>query len=276
MKFDSSSSEESISDNMLPKHNKIRLNSNHMIENAYCLDSSPLTSEIDEAHDVGHDESRFCIDELIPSPEVPILQNGSIENTTNVVPAHINTFQNGCTTTSSAEDLLEDNCATVNLSQAVHSSEIVSTNYFNNSIIPNFFCGNNFENDLRKWAIASKVPHVKIRLLLSMLKLYKIDVPVDPRTLLRTPRTSEAKECNYGEYMHFGLTESIKNILNKNIDIRLPEILNLGIGIDDVPTYKGISITLILGCIDEVKEVFIIGMISNTFSKYTYISFAKV
>lgn len=122
------------------------------------------------------------------------------------------------------------------------------------------FSGNNFREDLRKWAIFTRTPLSKINSLLFMCKLYKLDVPSDPRSLLKTPRSTEIKKCQYGEYMHFGLLESLENILNKNADCNIPETLNLSVGVDDLPTYKGISITLILGCLDEINEVFIIGI----------------
>lgn len=124
-----------------------------------------------------------------------------------------------------------------------------------------YFSGKDFKGDLARWAVLTKNSHSNIRPLLYMMRLYKIDVPLDPRTLLKTPRTTEIKKCQYGEYKHFGLMDSLKNIIDKNKDIELPDILNLGVGIDDIPTYKGISLTVILGCIDEIGEVFIIGMI---------------
>lgn len=121
------------------------------------------------------------------------------------------------------------------------------------------YSGNDFATDLKKWALSARIPHTKLKSLLSLLRMYNLEVPKDPRTLLKTVRKTDIKKCEYGDYMHFGLIESIENIIKKHSYTTLPDILNLKLGIDDVPVYNGISVTVILGCLEEIKDIFIIG-----------------
>lgn len=264
----SSSSDESIRDYKLNRRSETLICSSNLKEDACFIDSS-LSSEgsqeisqhkNEKAQDISKE---FCINDSDLSPEIQTHENTSfVTNSVEEVLLSTRDISKGCSINHSFSSdeghSLENNCVSNNVEDVFHSWD-VCTNVVNNSTTINF-SGNNFESDLRKYAVFAKTPHAKLRPLLSLLRLYNFDVPVDPRTLLRTPRSTEVKQCQYGEYKHFGLIESIQNILNKNIDVQLPEILNLGIGIDDVPTYKGISITFILGCMDEIQEVFIIGM----------------
>lgn len=205
----------------------------YMSTDVSCLDSSSLSSHEEFPIEVNSDKSPIEMDTSFDE----------VDQEQRIAAGEINA--------------LETDSALPNIAEEVNASSSVTNE---NSGLYTLFSGKNFKEDVKKWAILTRTPHSKISPLLVMLRLYNLDVPLDPRSLLRTPRNTEIKKCQYGEYMHFGLPESLQNILKKNAHIGIPGNLNLGIGIDDVPTYKGVSITLILGCLDEINEVFIIGI----------------
>lgn len=250
-----SSTEESVCDDIANSNSKKKLCSVNLKEDASFIDSSSLTSEIEDINNLYENESDITKD--VPT-EFGIEDHRQNENDLIGNVSEDICIDNEPPASSIEISIPENNFTADEIVEPIPSSSSSHAKQENKSI----FSGKNLESDLRKWAVASRTPHTKLRSLLSMLRLYDLVLPIDPRTLLKTPRDTQVKKCKYGEYKHFGLIESVNNILNKNIDFTLPHILNLGIGIDDLPTYKGISITVILGCIDEIGEVFIIGMTS--------------
>lgn len=271
VQIDSSSSDVSLCKYDSNKRKKLDL-PHDLREIAICIDSSSLSSDVEQSFELKYcqhqreepsDMSKNnCVDDLNSPVEVHTQEEASATNIIDNGMITANLFE-GCGVRDSISSVEVQEVASdyiiPNLEEEILSLNIPLKNMANSSTNITF-SGKNFKDDLRKYALFAKIPHVKLKPLLEMLRLYNHDVPVDPRTLLKTPRTSKVKRCQFGVYMHFGLTESVQTIITKNSNKQLPNILNLGIGIDDVPTYKGISITLILGCIDEIEEVFIIGM----------------
>lgn len=113
------------------------------------------------------------------------------------------------------------------------------------------------DKGLAKWAVKSSIPHAKIKTLLEVLIENGIDLPNDPRTLLKTPRSSDVKMFENGEYKHYGILGQIEKILsNKPCDF---EILKLNFNVDDVPINDLGKLKVILGNIEGLTGVFLIG-----------------
>lgn len=113
----------------------------------------------------------------------------------------------------------------------------------------------NLRSSLAAWAVSCRVPQTTLKLLLRLMNVQGFDVPLDPRTLLKTPRNTQITSLSYGDYKHFGILRGIK----KDINHTHPSTLKLAINIDDVPVNNIVSITVITGCLDESQNVFLIG-----------------
>lgn len=114
---------------------------------------------------------------------------------------------------------------------------------------------------LAAWAVSCKVPHKTLRLLLEILKRCEnVDVPLDPRTLLKTPRNNKIVVLSFGKYQHYGIERGLQKILcNGNYSQIASSVLTISINIDDVPINRIQSVTVITGCLDGSQEVFLIG-----------------
>lgn len=74
----------------------------------------------------------------------------------------------------------------------------------------------NFVKELRSFAIDCQIKHIHLNRLLQLLtKAGMKNLPTDVRTLLKTPRTSNAEIscCAPGEYLHYGLKKAIQDQL---------------------------------------------------------------
>lgn len=94
-----------------------------------------------------------------------------------------------------------------------------------------------FRNNLREWAVSKNISQEALKDLLNVInQRYPGTVPVDPRTLLQTPRNIVIKEIEGGEYWYNGLTKPLTNILNVWLD--LPDMINLNFNVDGLPIFK--------------------------------------
>ena len=66
---------------------------------------------------------------------------------------------------------------------------------------------------IRKWAIAHNITHDALGDLLSCLKVDHPELPLDPRTLKATPRSTDVINLNNGGYTHVGLVNGLKRRL---------------------------------------------------------------
>lgn len=119
------------------------------------------------------------------------------------------------------------------------SDSNLSPTQFSDKSIPK----NNINSSIARWAIEHKIPHVAIKDLLSILKSFHDTLPVDPRTLLHTPRKADKRYVDPGYYYHFGVENCLKNLISqcdsrKLIDINSIEVL---INIDGLPLSKSSS-----------------------------------
>lgn len=128
-----------------------------------------------------------------------------------------------------------------------------------------------FENDLR---VCFAKHHASQNLINDMLSILRKQghktLPVDARTLMRTPRNRNEFIISIkpGNYIHFGIAESLKHtILNSNCEV--PKTISLNINVDGLPIAKssGSQLWPILGDVVGLSaEPFIIG-IYHGFSK---------
>lgn len=101
--------------------------------------------------------------------------------------------------------------------------------------------------ELSLWAIQYNVTHAALKELLHILGKHH-RLPKDPRTLLRTLRSSSAiglrnmkgSDGREGEYVYFGvekeLLKSLENDFPQNID--LPSVISMLFNVDGLPLYK--------------------------------------
>jgi len=92
-------------------------------------------------------------------------------------------------------------------------------------------------DQLQEWAIRNKITHVALGELLLILKQMPDlkNLPKDPRTFLQTPRKTILRNIKPGKYYHFGLENSLVNILEKIEVCNIPNIINVAINIDGLP-----------------------------------------
>lgn len=117
-----------------------------------------------------------------------------------------------------------------------------------------------FKGKLAAWAVSCRVPHTTLKMLLGILKVEKIDIPLDPRTLLKTPRSNNVIKLSNGDYQHYGIERGIRKVLdNVEASCNHPPVLKLAINIDDVPVNRILSLTVITGSLEDSQQVFLIG-----------------
>jgi len=94
-------------------------------------------------------------------------------------------------------------------------------------------------SELRVWSVNNNVTHSQLRELLKVLKKFKgfEDLPVDSRTVLRTPRVNLASACSPGQYVHFGFQNHINRIKSKFPKLDTKDI-KWQINIDGLPLTK--------------------------------------
>lgn len=127
-----------------------------------------------------------------------------------------------------------------------------------------------FLQKLRFWALSENVKHTQLRKLLKIMEEEgKIDKQTDVRTLLCTPKATKnncIKNLDKGQYLHFPLKESIKNILQslgKQELLEASHCLDMSFNIDGTPISLsgGYSFWVILGCVNNLSQrVFPIGI----------------
>lgn len=128
---------------------------------------------------------------------------------------------------------------------------------------------NSIADDIAEWAKKFQISMVALSALLFILRLYNLNVPKDPRTLLKTPLTYEIQQAAGGNYFYCGIEKGIvsalkhfgKHFLSNN------SCLNLQINIDGLPLFKSSQLQLwpILGLVQELRQVgpFVIALFSG-------------
>lgn len=98
---------------------------------------------------------------------------------------------------------------------------------------------------LAEWAVNDQIPQTALSSLLSVLRKYHPDIPMDARTLLKTPSQCNVKEISGGSYYHFGVKKSLVRILSttesKNT-LKDNPFISLQVNIDGLPLFKSSNI----------------------------------
>lgn len=144
---------------------------------------------------------------------------------------------------------------------------------------------NTFDLKLASFITNSRLPRSRASELLKLLK--SVDnleslksLPTDSRTLLSTPRSGsvEIKTIAGGQYIHFGISNGLKHLLNRDPYVRQLTVLELWFNIDGLPIdRKGKSLWPIL-CgifVDNSIKPFIIGSYfgeKKPYNVYEYLS----
>ncbi|CAG9773512.1 unnamed protein product [Ceutorhynchus assimilis] len=102
-----------------------------------------------------------------------------------------------------------------------------------------------FSNKLAKWALQFNIAHNALGDLLRLLIEQGIEMPKDPRTLLKTPRETDGSILSVvepGHYIHFGFQKSLLKLLNvfnrKNSKHFEYNTIRLCVNIDGLPISK--------------------------------------
>lgn len=91
-----------------------------------------------------------------------------------------------------------------------------------------------FRARLSKWAISVNANHHQVRELLAVCnETLPFKLPVDPRTIFRTPNSVCVQEIAGGQYWHRGMIEWL-NLKLQNVSC-LPSQISLNINIDGLP-----------------------------------------
>ena len=129
----------------------------------------------------------------------------------------------------------------------------------------------NLPNLLAEWAVMQKIPLSALGTLLHVLSPFHPTLPLDPRTLLHTPKDVAVRELSGGgSYAHVGILHNIEKLHDaKQLDKCLEEnIVSVQINIDGLPIYKSSGyqlwpiLGLVKGSVDE--KPFTIGIYGGT------------
>ncbi|XP_072400949.1 uncharacterized protein [Diabrotica undecimpunctata] len=110
--------------------------------------------------------------------------------------------------------------------------------------------------ELRNWVIRSgSLPHNSVTYLLHVLSKYHPELPLDCRTLLKTPTKTLMRPLNKGNYCHLGISTALENFLLRNPKFT-ESVIEVAFNIDGLPLYKSCNSQLwpILGQIKNFNS----------------------
>jgi hypothetical protein len=118
-------------------------------------------------------------------------------------------------------------------------------------------------DELAHWAVLHHIPLSATASLLAVLKPHFPSLPVDPRTLLKTPIGQTCiRHISGGDYCHLGLTNGLSHLLKKTHTAA--DCIELQINVDGIPLFKSSSVSLwpILCSVSNInyKEPFVVGI----------------
>jgi hypothetical protein len=118
---------------------------------------------------------------------------------------------------------------------------------------------NNIRANLCEWAVRHKITHSALYDLLQILQKQNKDLPIDPRTLLATPKDALVVNITGGSFYYFGVQNALYNLVNSVPDssdlIDINE-LTLHVNVDGIPLFNSAKTTLwpILGLCREISS----------------------
>ncbi|XP_057671397.1 uncharacterized protein LOC130903307 [Diorhabda carinulata] len=114
-----------------------------------------------------------------------------------------------------------------------YSSNVPPNDLFSNEPPPS-----DLHSKLSNWAASRYVRRTVVTHLLHILHPYHNELPLDSRTLLKTPRETKTKSLLNGEYCHFGLVNALKLKLLSVPNISQYSIINISFNVDGLPIYR--------------------------------------
>jgi hypothetical protein len=99
----------------------------------------------------------------------------------------------------------------------------------------------NINDELRTWAVMYQITHLSLKELLKILNKNNHNVPKDPRSLLKTPRTNShtIKDIDGGQFHYFTIVKGLKNILDISELLQYSDKnISLMINVDGIPIHK--------------------------------------
>ena len=117
---------------------------------------------------------------------------------------------------------------------------------------------------LVQWAAQFEIPQIALSVLLRFLHRFHPDLPLDSRTVCKTPRNTMTKKLhNGGEYIHFGVKHGVEELV-KCGELSNVDHLKLQFNVDGLPLFKssGMCIWPILCLVLESssREPFVVGI----------------
>lgn len=94
---------------------------------------------------------------------------------------------------------------------------------------------------LREFYVESKVNLTQLGLLLSKLRLFHPELPCDPRTIVKTPRSTNVKQLANGTYVHIGLKSGLVRRLEFGT-VGNVKTLKVDMGFDGLPLSKSTEV----------------------------------
>lgn len=124
---------------------------------------------------------------------------------------------------------------------------------------------------LAKWTVDENIPLSCVGKLLKILRedpvCKQTNLPVDPRTLLRTPVKSFSKKLGDGSFYYFGISQNLNNLCIKyNVNVNSSSNFFLAVNMDGLPLSKSSNSSFwpILGSVKSIpvlkNKVFLIGL----------------
>lgn len=96
---------------------------------------------------------------------------------------------------------------------------------------------NLFKENLKQWAINFNIIHCAVTKLLHILAPLNLNLPLDSRTLLKTPVKFVSKKLDTGEYCHLGFQQGIENFLINYSTYLKNSNLSISFNIDGLPLF---------------------------------------
>lgn len=120
--------------------------------------------------------------------------------------------------------------------------------------------GKNLKDKLAEWSVVYNISCNALNALLKVLKPEIPDLPSDYRTLKCTPKEVKCVSFKSGQYVHYGVKDSLTDFFEKNIFTE--SCLDLNINIDGLPLFKSSKVQAwpILININKTESVLVAGV----------------
>jgi len=117
--------------------------------------------------------------------------------------------------------------------------------------------GMSIEYEIACWATKFNISLSAFSALLFILRLFKMKVPKDAPTLLKTCTNHNILELAGGTYIYLGFEKALKqHIANTNVRLPNSDSLTLHVNVDGLPLFKSSKLQLwpILGMLTEIHK----------------------